>query len=200
MKKQIFYITEDVKKSQEFYIEVEVKKSMKEDLYGIIKSMVKSAEGEGSRGGVVIGHTRSGKPIYQNSSKHPSFKEFSKEDHEDAKAKHKELSEKFKKDKEEGRVPDYREHNHHHREADEHGDEALGPINTTPRGAKAMITKLEKQIDGLSGILHGNTSHIAGYTFPENTFAEFKERATKEVQEARSKVRRLRKQFGIKGE
>lgn len=43
--------------------------------------------GEGSRGGKVIGHTRSGKAIYQNNSDKNS-KHFTKEDHKDASAIH----------------------------------------------------------------------------------------------------------------
>ena len=37
-------------------------------------------QGEGSRGGHIIGHTGGGKPIYQNAN-HPSHKEFSSNDH-----------------------------------------------------------------------------------------------------------------------
>lgn len=51
----------------------------------ILKSAENDIEkgGEGSKGGKVIGHTKSGKAIYQNSSsKH--HKEFTKEDHHDA--------------------------------------------------------------------------------------------------------------------
>lgn len=43
--------------------------------------------GEGSRGGHVIGHTSSGKPIYQN-HKHPSHADFSQKDHENAVVTH----------------------------------------------------------------------------------------------------------------
>lgn len=43
--------------------------------------------GEGSRGGKVIGHTKSGKPIYAN-SKHESHKDFTEQDHEDAREVH----------------------------------------------------------------------------------------------------------------
>ena len=39
--------------------------------------------GEGSRGGVIIGRTGSGKPIYQN-ARHPSHSDFSDPDHKDA--------------------------------------------------------------------------------------------------------------------
>jgi hypothetical protein len=53
---------------------MEIRKSIEDEL---------SKSGEGSRGGKVIGHTKSGKPIYANYN-HPSHKEFSKEDHKDA--------------------------------------------------------------------------------------------------------------------
>jgi hypothetical protein len=39
--------------------------------------------GEGSKGGKVVGHTKSGKPIYANAN-HASHKEFTHEDHKDA--------------------------------------------------------------------------------------------------------------------
>ena len=39
--------------------------------------------GEGSKGGKIIGHTRSGKPIYDKGG-HENYKEFNKEDHKDA--------------------------------------------------------------------------------------------------------------------
>jgi hypothetical protein len=40
-------------------------------------------EGEGSRGGKIIGHTSGGKPVYAN-ARHPEHKAFSKEDHLEA--------------------------------------------------------------------------------------------------------------------
>jgi hypothetical protein len=63
--------------------------------------------GEGSRGGKVIGHTKSGKPIYDTFS-HPEHANFSKEDHRDAqylhegniKSKEKEYYSNTKKNKE----------------------------------------------------------------------------------------------------
>ncbi len=51
------------------------------------------AGGEGSRGGVIIGRTSSGKPIYEN-HKHPSHSGFTKDDHRDALA----VQEKRRKD------------------------------------------------------------------------------------------------------
>lgn len=54
-------------------------------LYGIEDSLEKGG-GEGSKGGHVIGHTKSGKPIYANSL-HTS-KDFTHEDHSDAMSAH----------------------------------------------------------------------------------------------------------------
>ena len=45
------------------------------------------ASGEGSRGGKIIGHTSSGKPIYMNHN-HPSHGNFTKEEHGQAAVKH----------------------------------------------------------------------------------------------------------------
>lgn len=58
--------------------------------YGITKSFnveELTKGGEGSRGGKVIGHTRSGKPIYQSSDDN-NTKDYGKEDHEDAANEH----------------------------------------------------------------------------------------------------------------
>lgn len=46
-------------------------------------TLEKGVTGEGSRGGHIIGHTKSGKPIYQNFN-HPEHKSFTSQDHEDA--------------------------------------------------------------------------------------------------------------------
>jgi len=43
--------------------------------------------GEGSRGGLIIGHTSSGKPIY-NEHGHASHKKFSSQDHKEAAKRH----------------------------------------------------------------------------------------------------------------
>ena len=49
----------------------------------LLSKLEKSAGGEGSRGGSVIGHTRSGNPIYA-SSKHEGHQSFKAADHQDA--------------------------------------------------------------------------------------------------------------------
>ncbi len=60
-------------------------KSMK-SVNDLLDDVIKGG-GEGSRGGKVIGHTRSGKPIYE-SHDHSTHKKFSKEDHLDAAEHH----------------------------------------------------------------------------------------------------------------
>ena len=45
--------------------------------------------GEGSRGGKVIGHTKSGKPVYADkNADHEDYKDFSTEDHKEAEKLH----------------------------------------------------------------------------------------------------------------
>ena len=50
---------------------------------------------EGSKGGKVVGHTKSGKPIYDN--KHANdYKDFSSADHKDAANHHREVAKKIR--------------------------------------------------------------------------------------------------------
>lgn len=69
----------------------EMKKSMiTPEVIELVKEKMdleKAAKGEGSRGGKVIGHTRSGKPIYAKYNK-LNYLGFSKEEHKDAAAVH----------------------------------------------------------------------------------------------------------------
>ncbi len=62
-----------------------LKKSYTEDMNDLIEDLNKG--GEGSRGGNVMGHTRSGKPIYDKAG-HASHSKFNTEDHRDALAFH----------------------------------------------------------------------------------------------------------------
>lgn len=58
-----------------------------------LTDLIKSI-GEGSRGGIVIGHTRSGKAIY--ASRMPShYEDFSSQDHVDAKEAHLEQAKRY---------------------------------------------------------------------------------------------------------
>lgn len=74
--------------------------------------------GEGSRGGKVIGHTKSGKPIY-DSHNHSSHSKFSSKDHEDAEALHGEEMSKYKPTTLEGRekLKYHKEQSHEHRDS-----------------------------------------------------------------------------------
>jgi len=53
-----------------------------------LNDLIKAGRGEGSRGGKIIGHTRSGKPIYQNQNKPNPIGELSRADHAKLAKKH----------------------------------------------------------------------------------------------------------------
>lgn len=77
--------------------------------FGGDNNIEKSLQGEGSKGGKVIGHTKSGKPIYENvnpTGNTHHYKKFSKQDHLDAAEHHAKLSAKDKehKDQEKRRI------------------------------------------------------------------------------------------------
>lgn len=56
--------------------------------------MMKAKSGEGSRGGHIIGHTKSGKPVYSGKkAEHKDYKEFTSQDHKDAASLHGEKAE-----------------------------------------------------------------------------------------------------------
>lgn len=75
----------------------ELLKSNIATLYGIDRSQFEKG-GEGSRGGKVIGHTKSGKPIYANKkATHKDYANFTKEDHADARVAHLTESNNFTK-------------------------------------------------------------------------------------------------------
>ena len=64
----------------------EVEKSNKSDIekaFDVLEKPMFEKGGEGSKGGHIIGHTKSGKPIYDHAN-HPSHEHFTSEDHEDA--------------------------------------------------------------------------------------------------------------------
>ena len=62
----------------------ELVKSNIATLYGVDLTQFEKG-GEGSKGGKIIGHTKSGKPVYANkNATHKDYNDFTKEDHEDA--------------------------------------------------------------------------------------------------------------------
>ena len=72
----------------------EDKEESKKSLSDVLDDLVKS--GEGSRGGKIIGHTSSGKPIYENHN-HPDHANFDSNDHKDAADAHLNKWKKVKK-------------------------------------------------------------------------------------------------------
>lgn len=75
--------------------------------------------GEGSRGGKIIGHTKSGKPIYDTYS-HEGHKDFSVNDHEDAFIAH---SKKWIKSKDKGK-----DAKHHEKQMDDHSKHSIEEV------------------------------------------------------------------------
>lgn len=65
----------------------EFEKSQALKILSMYTNVDELTKAEGSRGGKIIGHTGSGKPIY-DSANHPSHKNFTSEDHRDASAIH----------------------------------------------------------------------------------------------------------------
>lgn len=62
-----------------------------EQLNGLIE---KAGKGEGSRGGHIIGHTKSGKPVYKTQAAgRNSYEKFSAQDHKDAAELHRKVAE-----------------------------------------------------------------------------------------------------------
>ena len=110
--------------------------------------------GEGSRGGTIIGHAPSGKPIYKKAS-HDSHKTFSPEDHKAAANLHediynranKKLQDKTAADpkyKPDQKVYDFIQH--HHRQMASHTGGGQKPRNVSEgsKGAKAPAKKEER--------------------------------------------------------
>jgi hypothetical protein len=109
--------------------------------------------GEGSKGGKIIGHTKSGKPIYDRFN-HPAHKDFTKEDHRDAgkvhdelHQKHSDLSEekfskrdKYNKNIDAGEMDEVIA-NHHYTQASKH-DEAADFIDEQEKKNKDFHDKL----------------------------------------------------------
>jgi len=71
-------------------------------------------KGEGSRGGKVIGHTSSGKPIYENlHATAKEYSDFTKEDHQDAHSRHQIIRNQHSHLKENPTEEDIKIANHH---------------------------------------------------------------------------------------
>jgi hypothetical protein len=95
--------------------------------------------GEGSRGGKVIGHTQSGKPIYEN-FEHPKHKNFTKIDHEDALLTH---YSKREQESWNNKGKKSEEHDFHQREEIKHKKAAADLDNKTKKTKEEKSDKKE---------------------------------------------------------
>ncbi len=105
---------------------------------------------EGSRGGKVIGHTKSGKAIYESHS-HPEHKDFTHQDHLDAKVLHEKKAYKYNGDKNNAglgrakRMKAAQKEIGHKQQAEEHGKSAFENskvIEKAEKGGKLDTSKL----------------------------------------------------------
>ena len=110
--------------------------------------------GEGSRGGKVIGHTRSGKPVYASKhASHKSYSNFTKEDHEDAHEIHglKGASHEDKMDAHEWKIDEYEQKDNYHKAAhhanqyEKHKIKRDHHYNTQKLHEEAMNAKMDKE-------------------------------------------------------
>jgi len=144
---------------QEVNVEKLVKaiESLKEIFSG--EELEKAIKGEGSRGGKVIGHTRSGKPIYGTSSQKQvgiHEKGWTKKDYEDAAKAHYTESEGHRKKSKKTDDESDKKFKHHKFMAEKHSMKA-GAFNKSTNGysnlpettedlIKAIITEAKKEV------------------------------------------------------
>lgn len=116
---------------------------------------------EGSRGGKVIGHTKSGKPIYDSVTPHKDHKGFEREDHEDAATL---LREKQKKSTSAQKQYDYKDQvNYHERlikKKEEESRHKVGDHVIDSEGNQGKVTHAD---DKEIAVEHTDGS-VSGYT------------------------------------
>ena len=128
-----------------------------------ICDLIKAGQGAGSRGGRVIGHTRSGKPIYASSGGNIKAHEgFSKEDHYDAYAAHahhgtvggRKASERSKDFHAKGANLSYRDRVMDRKKHLEHGKGVAGGASAPGMSRGAASRELaDKSLDDLSDLV-----------------------------------------------
>ena len=103
------------------------KNLIQKGLYGGLPCEDLIQKGEGSKGGKVIGHTISGKPIYENAN-HASHKDFTAVDHGNAAFHHQKEAEKAEES------GDHEKQNYHTKQSKEHADLATKVANEKGKG------------------------------------------------------------------
>ncbi len=128
-----------------------IAKSQKERQAQIMSGFINtdlSKGGEGSKGGKIIGHTTSGKPIYDHAS-HSSHKKFTAKEHKEAAKEHRKLSNKYsdQADKEENSEDVAALHddmNYHEREYEKHTTSAENKRQQVDEDFENQNNSLEK--------------------------------------------------------
>jgi len=98
----------------------------------------KAGKGEGSKGGHIIGHTKSGKPIYKNKASH-EYKNFSIEDHKDAQRTHEEQYVEHRDKR--GHVNNQMHYDYHNAMSKHHDELAGDHMSTHQRATKEAHEK-----------------------------------------------------------
>ncbi len=113
-------------------------RSIESELKVELESLEKGGKGEGSKGGKIIGHTKSGKPVYDKFS-HLNHKDFTKEDHQDAAKTHNKY--KFKNYTSGDKKEDFLRHSKEERKHNESWDD-----DKTERNKKDFSSITSKEI------------------------------------------------------
>lgn len=137
--------------------------------YEIEDTMEKAKKGEGSKGGHVIGHTKSGKPIYQShSASHKHYKDFSSKDHLDAAMSHQKEAGKYKigdKDSVDLAKEKIKQFSHHDKMANDHFVAGTKKIAGEKLDEEVESGAIEKPTHSLKNIpvSHDEYKHHEGY-------------------------------------
>lgn len=119
--------------------------------------------GEGSRGGKVIGHTKSGKPIYENHpADHADYSNFTHHDHFDAYVAHTSSAEKHIDEDSEDLSPkntkhDKERHNHHTQTSYSHLDKEKELKKRTDKRFKKSEEELDIEKGGVGSGRRGRS-------------------------------------------
>lgn len=120
---------------------------------------VRHGGGEGSRGGHVVGHTGSGKPIYESHS-HESHAGFTSQDHADAAKRHEDIANDH-----EGPVEDYAGHDEAHHRAQSKAHKASGEVRFREEAKTRAIGHSKRAMETSrvvnSGGNGGRYSHVS---------------------------------------
>ncbi len=163
------------------------------DQYGDLIEKAGGKKGEGSKGGHVIGHTKSGKPVYKHegAGSH-KYKEFTDEDHADASHLHNQLYSEHS-NKRGGPHHQYESGmaSHHGEARDQHRAASIQvhKKSLSDGDKKILADQKKKQINEHNDALKAWTEHHAKVKSPEE-----KEHAQRWIDHHKSQKERLEKE------